>query len=320
MGWLVPLTERHSSLPRGIAHGAAALLLVATLVACSGPAATPTRSATLVPTPTPTPSPTTTPTATPTEAPTPTPGATGFVEKQDGTFTWTTESGVVKDVPVIPGLKQVKNAATGLIEYHDAKTNSYVGQFQEFFSVDSEQTGNIVLGPSEVGKLVTAKLATFPNQNDKYVAALPLDTRGATRDTALKLSYATGYGSANYPTARITFDGGLPVTNIIPNTTQVLILKNTYEGFIYTWPRRADVANAYTVVPGQEEYYLVVGGPFEGVSQTGNNTDAAFGAHICNATVFLDIVEGAGGDYRPMQEHVLTIANGSDQVPVAVAA
>ena len=308
VGWLVPLARRHSPLLRGLAHGAAALLLVATVVACSGAAATPTRSAPPVPTPT------------PTEAPTPTPRPTGFVEQQDGTFTWTTETGLVKDVPVISGLKQVKNAGTGVIEYHDAKTNSYIGQFQQFFRVDSEQTGNVVLKPSEVNKLIQKALAAFADQRDRYVAALPLDTRSATSDTKLQLVYTTGFGKYAYPIARVTFVGELPVTNIIPNTTQVMILKNTYEGYIYDWSRRGDAANAYTVVRGKEEYYLVVGGLFEGVSQTGNNTDAAFGARICNATALLDIVEGAGDDYRPMQGHVLTVANGSDQVPVAVAA
>jgi hypothetical protein len=266
-------------------------------------------------------SPSETPTASPTEAPTPTPTPepTGFVEKQDGTFTWTTESGVVKDVPAILGFKQVKNTATGQIEYHDAKTGAYEGQFQEFFTVDKEQTGNVVLKPSEVSKLITAKLATFPNKKDKYVAALPLDTRNATKDTNLKLSYYPNGYDGTMPIAHITFSE-LPVTNIIPNTKQVIIFKNTYEGFIYNWPLRSDVANAYRVIPGKEEYYFVVGGHFEKVSQTNENTDAVFGGKVCDATDFVDISEGAGSDNRPMQGHILTVPNGTDEVPVAVAA
>ena len=112
MGWLVPMAERRSSLlPGGLTHGVAALLLVASVAACSGAAATPTPSAT----PFPTPSPTVTPTPSPSPSPSPT-IAVGFSQTAAGII-YASADGTTSGVVVSGNYAYVLSGTRGLRIY-----------------------------------------------------------------------------------------------------------------------------------------------------------------------------------------------------------
>ncbi|MGA3056701.1 MAG: hypothetical protein ABSE70_01495 [Candidatus Limnocylindrales bacterium] len=227
-------------------------------------------------------------------------------------------------MPEITGL--TASLAAGKVTYaalagntYKLNAGAYAGVFNPFVSVKKEQVGGVTLEPVVVSKLIADSLVSISAQTDKYMAALPLDVRTVTAATALNIDYVKGYGGA-IPIVLISFNGELPVTNILPDTKQVLVAANTFTGWIYAWPLRLDAKYVTNIYPGKEEYYLTVGGQFEGftASNTGTTVNAPFGGRICDTTEPVSITEGAGQEWRDMNpDHVLMVPGSN--VPVFVA-
>ena len=134
----------------------------------------------------------------------------------------------------------------------------------------------------------------------------------------MNITYSVGYDTYQIPIVLISFTGDLPLTNILPTTKQVEVLKNTYAGWIYDWELRSYAPNLPKIVPGKEEFYLTVGGSFEGFTGNGTDANASFGARICNTTGPVSIGEMASTEWRDMTpDHVLTVPGSN--VPVFVA-
>ncbi len=151
--------------PRRLATPLVAALLAMALAGCSSGQATitpgtPSTSPSAVPTSRPTPAPTPPPTVTPTPRP------TGFQEQADGTVTWVTDTGEVKQVEPFNGLApQLKD---GKVVYLDAK-----GEAAEFKS-------NLVMGGNQTGVIIArgdivATLTKKAHGAGQFKFALPVD-------------------------------------------------------------------------------------------------------------------------------------------------
>lgn len=218
------------------------------------------------------------PTVRPTEVPstlTPEPTATpvqkGYATNAEGGFIFRTEKGEVLNVPSIPGLRaELVNTDTGKeVHYKSLAENPYgiqegedAGEYRPNVKVSSVERGGVVLDSRVVKTIMDDKIATIPEQKDKWMIALPVDISSATDDQYINLKFGKGF--SNFDVAIIDFAGILPMTNMIPITPDtVVVAQNFYHGQAYFSGARLLGLPIDRIVPGRELEYFIVGGKFE---------------------------------------------------------
>jgi hypothetical protein len=298
---------------------AAIVCVLAVLVAACGSATTasPSSTATAQPSPTATaqPSPTATaqpsPTATATPSPSPVPATpsptavptaapTGYEPQPDGTIVWYTDSGDRQAVPAIDGLTaEVQGGKTLYMakaaNSYGLKAGAYAGAFIRYVKVEDKQTGGVVLEPQVVNKLIQDKLATIPNQADKWVAPIPLNITDATADTDVALSFASEYPTTNVKVATVGFQGSLEVTDIVPGSDgrELVTLTNMNYGNTYYSQFMQDHRDGITL--GEEMSFLSVSGNFQ--ADLPPTVETSFGKFVCKASgsIVIGLLLGNGG-------------------------
>jgi hypothetical protein len=300
----------------------ACVLAVLTTACGSAATASPSSTATAPPwptaTPTPSPSPvpaTPSPTASPTEVP------TGYEPQPDGTIYWYTEAGDRETVPTIDGLKAQVQGNRILYEAEAGnrfglKEGAYSGEFNKYVKVENKQTGGAVLEPQVVYIFVKDKLATIPNQSDKWVASIPLNITDATADTGINLSFGSGYGDNQIKIASVSFNGPLEVTDIFPvsDGKNLATGNSIYYGHFYYSQFKLNSEKA-EIPLGKEMSFFSVDGNFEGITPT---MEASFGNKVCTATGSITIAELAKSDWREMTPDRILYTPDAN-VPVFVA-
>jgi hypothetical protein len=278
----------------------------------------------------PTPSNSATPTIRITPLPTekPTPVAAVFTQNPDGGITWKGSDKSGKEVDLgVPSMESYGLKAEpkdGKVIYTAEAGNkvgleagAYGGEYQPYVSIDGKLTGGESFVPQVVLQLIKDKLATIPNQADKWIATVPLDIRGATADTDLNITFIKGFDTYAIGIASISFNGELPVTNIIPGSTQAKINKNSYYNWLYFNHDRRPIDSLSPTNPISD---LMVGGPFEGVTDL-EMINATFGETVCTATGPIIVTETAGADSKDITSKNMLYVAGPDgsNVPVGVA-
>lgn len=195
------------------------LLAGVALTGCSAGTATPPQSptSTAMLTSSPTPTPTAILTSSPTPAPSPT-----FGNKPDGSMTWTTDSGVVKDVPVPAGLKAVLEA-NGTINYvtvdarYGVKAANVVGGFRTDVCMTEAgldvQIGGLTLESEVVAVLMQIKLASISSASKKVAVPSPVDPSSPVH---VEFASRTLVGG-DYPTIAVRYIGSTSVESIFPD-------------------------------------------------------------------------------------------------------
>jgi hypothetical protein len=162
---------------------------------------------------------------TPSAPPTPANRSAGFVARGSSIVYYTADGTPVPMEP-IPGLR------TALIEgralyYALAKnpynlvTGSYAGEFMPGVTMQqvdgsSAQTGGIALVGPVVNRLISDRLAQTSVPSERWVVALPVDIRNATRTVDVSFDLFGLHGFSDTPRVVVRFSGPLPVVNVIP--------------------------------------------------------------------------------------------------------
>jgi hypothetical protein len=311
---------------RAWSRRAAIACVLAVLVAACGSAATasPSSTATAQPSPTATATPSPSPVpATPSPTAVPTAAPTGYETQPDGTIYWYTDSGDREAVPAIDGLtaevqggKTLYTAKAG--NSFGLKAGAYAGAFIRYVKVEDKQTGGVVLEPQVVNKLIQDKLATIPNQADKWVAPIPLNITDATADTDVAISFASDVRTNHLEVATVHFRTTLEVTDIVPGTSGIEIWTNMYYGNTYL----TEFSDTHRdgIALGAEMSYLFVSGNFEGaLPSMATPVTTSFGSSICKATGSIVVaLVGSGTDGRDLTPDKALYVPNAD-VPVFVA-
>lgn len=265
----------------------------------------------------PTPSATTV-TEVPTPSAEPTPEATpisGYITNPDGSISYRTETGAELNVPTIDGLSvKLEDTKDGQKVVYSANADNpyglspeaYAGEFKPNVVVEENQTGGVVLKPPVVLKLLNDKLATIPNQTDKWAFPLPLDVTNTEANIYLALK--EGYGDYKVPIAELSFTSKipLPVTNILTQAEEISVISNTYYKNIYIDSFRLVEPNTDYIIAGQDIRYITVGG-FLG--RTGN-LNSSFGDKIGDAGGKVAVSVNSALEWRDVDANrILTALN-----------
>jgi hypothetical protein len=195
--------------------------------------ATPTPSAT-VPTPsgrpdrtplvaTPSPSPVASQTARP----------SGFAMRGESLVYYAAD-GTVVPVQPIAGLRAALVEGRALYyalasNRYGLKAGSYAGEFDPNVTMQqadgsSAQTGGIVLVGPAVKGLIADKLASISAPAQRWIVALPVDIRAATKTVDVGFDQYGLHGWSDTPRVVVRFSGQLPVVNVIPNNAGYHVL------------------------------------------------------------------------------------------------
>lgn len=239
-------------------------------------------------------------TPSPTEAPTP---SIGFGTNPDGSISFRTETGEVLNVPAIDGLtakledgKAVYRAIDG--NPYGLNPEDYAGEFKPNVTTEQEQTGGIVLDSTVVSKMINDKLDTIPEQRDKWIVPLPLDITNLTPDQNVYI----GFNKSNpvgVQVCKISFDGVLPATNIIPDSSGLRILNGNTFGWSYLDSLRSIDPYTATIVPGKEMHYLTIAGGLQGFNANQDLT-SSFGAEVALSSSSIFVYLAASADWIDM--------------------
>ena len=274
------------------------------------------------------------PTNTPTRIPEPTPEPTkvlptptvevkpafGYKLSKEGGFVYTTEKGEIINLPQIPGLKQELQNKGEKVVYVSEKINpygleekKYAGEFSPSVITSGERTGGLALTSPVVLKLIEQKLATIPDQKDKWTIPLPLDIRNLALGKDVSLSFVNGYQNYPAPLLIVSYETELPLVNMIPNSQQLNISKSIFSGYwqIYDPILRVE---PYTnrIVSGKEMSYILILSSINGP----NKIDCKFGDRLGEVSNKIIIGYGIVNDFREVTKRVFTVG----QVPVFIAA
>ena len=195
--------------------------------------ATPTPSATVaVPSGSPGETP---PVATPSPSPVPSPTAhpPGFV-MSGGSLVYDAADGTVVPVQPVAGLRAALVEGRALYyalasNRYGLKTGSYAGEFDANVTMQqadgsSAQTGGIVLVGLAANRLIADKLATISAPAQRWIVALPVDIRTATKPVDVGFDQFGLHGWSDTPRVVVRFAGPLPVVDVIPNNAGYHVL------------------------------------------------------------------------------------------------
>lgn len=197
------------------------------------PIATPTPSATV---PAPSGQPGKTPavvTPSPSPAPSPTARPPGFAMR-GGSLVYYAADGTVVPVQPVVGLRTA--LVEGRVLYYalasnrySLKAGSYAGEFDPNVTMQqadgsSAQTGGIVLVGPAANRLIADKLASISAPAQRWVVALPVDIRAASKTVDVGFDQYGLHGWSDTPRVIVRFAGQLPVVNVIPNNAGYHVL------------------------------------------------------------------------------------------------
>ncbi len=199
------------------------------------PTARSTASGDARPSNTPYPTPSNRPSSTPFKSPGPTasPAGSGFV-MVGNQLQYVASDGTVEPVPAVAGLRVV--LAGGVAQYRTLAGNPYgirsgqvVGQFVPAVSMaradgSSAQTGGVVLNGTVISGLIATVLAKADSASKRWIIALPVDIRTATKQVSVQFDEFGLDGWQDTPRVMVQFSGQLPVTNAIPSNTGYHVL------------------------------------------------------------------------------------------------
>lgn len=237
-------------------------------------------------------------------------GPTQYLKEGDR-YVYRTEKGELINIPAIAGLRQELQGDK--VVY--LASGEYMGEFVPNVNVEAKQTGGVVLKAPIALRLINEKLATIPEQKDKWIIPLPIDPREMNPTRGISLSFEKGYGPYQIPVLKLTFDENLPLVNIIPEAQQLFILKGVY----YEWGYGDNMTliDPYTdrIFPGMEMRYLTVTGKFQGFSRnTAMNIGFADKVSTIEDSVYVALT-AAWEWYSVTSDKILT----AGQTPVFVA-
>lgn len=230
------------------------------------------------------------PTATlsPTETPRP---KAGF-ESNDQNIVYRTDKQEILNVPQIEGLKTELLSAKDNKEkiiYKTLETNKYgleaniyAGEYISNVKMTGEdgkekQTGGVVLTALVVRQLINEKLATIPNQRDRWITVLPVDPRGLDKNDNVSVKFEKAAIGKLIATMR--FQGKAPLVNNFPGSTQLRIMAGGTYGGGYLDPIRLMDPYADKIFPGKEMQYFTVAGNLEGFSEN-TTIKSSFGEKV----------------------------------------
>jgi hypothetical protein len=289
-------------------------MLVAAAMACGG--GSDSRPSALSETPV------TTATAEPTNSPEPTP-TTGYKTSADGSITYTADNSQTLNVPQIPGLKaelKTGNAQQKVVYVATAENpygleiEAYAGEYKPSVYVENNQTGGVVLKAPVVLKLIDEKLATIPEQKDRWTIPLPLDLRQSNGSVEIDFGKKT-VGDYSSPFIFIKLNERIPLINIIPGSQDLRIASDIYgfvgyyDSILRTYP------NYKQIIPGMEMRYITVkASSIEIQPQT--DVQSNFGDEVSNATGTIGVNYGTPDNQPPLTMDKVLIVG---RLPVFVA-
>ena len=156
----------------------------------------------------------------------PTTHPVGFAQADAG-FDYYADDGTIVPVKPVPGL-EVRIQSGRAIYYAQAgnklglKEGSYAGEFMPIVSMaqtdgSSAVTGGIVLAGPAVSRLIADKLASIEADSDRWIVALPVDIRSASKAPVEVTFDRFGLaGLSNTPRVVVRFGGLLPVVEAVP--------------------------------------------------------------------------------------------------------
>jgi hypothetical protein len=173
--------------------------------------------------------------ATPPPSPIPSPTAhpPGFAMRGD-TLVYYASDGTVVPVQPVAGLRTA--LVEGRVLYYalasnryNLKTGSYAGEFDPNVTMQqadgsSAQTGGIVLVGPAANRLIADNLASISAPSQRWIVALPVDIRNATKTVDIAFDQYGLHGWSDTPRVVVRFAGQLPVVNVIPNNAGYHVL------------------------------------------------------------------------------------------------
>jgi hypothetical protein len=258
-------------------------------------------------------------TATPeaTAIPTPKPG---FIENA-GAFTYRTESGEVLSVPQIDGLiaKLVKVRDTNEVQYFAKEGNPYGieanksgGEYKPnvdiFENNQRKELGGVVLVPQVVKRLMDNFMSQITEQGNKWVVVLPVDISSLSEDKKILLYFENGV-AVPIKIARLSFDGVLPVSDIIPGDKTLTVSKSPYYGWVFLDNIRSVAPYGDGIYPGKEINYLGVSGDLIDMRDQAK-ISSFFGKKITNAGDKINVtLSSSNGSKDVTRDKILSVGN-----------
>ena len=181
-------------------------------------------------------SPQATPTAvvpTPSLGPTPTARPTGF-SMRGGSVVYYTADGTIVPMEAIPGLTTAIFEGRALYyaqlgNPYGLVTGSYAGEFMPNVTMEqadgsSAQTGGIVVVGPVANRLIANALAAYTDPTQRWIVALPVDIRGASKSIDVSFDQFGLHGWSDTPRVTVRFSGQLPVVEVIPTNAGYHVL------------------------------------------------------------------------------------------------
>ena len=266
-----------------------------------------------------------------TESPTPSPTpestpSLGYHQGKDGALVYTTEKGEVLNVPQIEGLRvslQATKDGQQKVVYAALEQNpygmspeEYAGEYKPNVEVQGIQTGGVVLKAPVVLKLIDDKLATIPEQKDKWTIPLPIDISTINTKDLISISFSKD-NPVGLSVCKISFGRNLTAVNIIPSSTSLEVLNgDQYTTYGGQYMDAGKSSSNDKIVPGKEMNYLTVAG---GLSFTQDgNIPSNFGDQIVLAQSPIVIYLTAATEWRDADERKILDA-GDSKIPVFLA-
>jgi hypothetical protein len=234
-------------------------------------------------------------------------------------------------VPEIEGLREEREGERivlraeagdpyGLVE------NEWAGEFRENVTmavqddegkVESKKTGGLVLNSLIAEKILWSEIAKIPNQEDKWLVALPGDITALESGKEIKIETEISKGSSKGWMVKVSFDGVVPMVDIVPYAHKVIVLSSSYYGIAYMDQSvRSFSPCDQKICEGKEMYYLAAGGPL--IDCLLNSTvESKFGNQIARARGTFLVSVSAGKESRNITAKKILAIEG---VPVFVAA
>jgi hypothetical protein len=275
------------------------------LAACSqalGPTPVPTTAPTAASIP-PTRQPSFSVTFTATLAPTATSTATA-TPAASPTATATATPDPMSQAPEIEAL--VSEAANGVVIYRAVAANpyglsegEYAGQYRPNVVVEGASAGAVVLAPTVASYILSSQLAQITDPDDRWLIPLPVDISEASG--AARISVITER-ARDYPTTviGIRVSERLPVTYVIPDSDKARVLRTESEGWaVLDSSVRTSESCATRICAGQEMYYLIVYGPFQGYTDP-VDIPVEFGQSIATISGTLRVSMASGYEARDL--------------------
>lgn len=248
---------------------------------------------------------------------------TGFSEK-DGAFSYITEKGETLNVPQIDGLtaKLVKVGDTEEVQYFAKEGNQYgieanksVGEYTPNVDIyensQRKELGGVSLSSQVVQKLLGEKIDQTPSQADKWGVALPVDPRNLAQGNKILLSFENAE-TVPIKIAKLSFDGQLPVSDIILNQKNIKFLTSPYYNWAFIDNVRSVSPYGDTIYPGKEMSYITVAGHFIDANQ--KVVSSNFGDTLAVAQDKVYVWYTASNESRDMsRDKILSVG---DSIPV----